>query len=408
MTRDVFVRDLELYCNNLKLDEIYIMKNKENNNKYIEWLTSAINKNKKWSGPRVLIINGIKEITNDDDKKVVLNDFHILPTSGHAGVRRMINNIKKYYFWPNMSNDVEQFVRKCHKCQKQKHSLPTKQPMTVTTTAQSSFDKVFLDIVGPLDKDYYNHTYILSLQCDLTKYVDAYPLEKKDTVSVARVFVQNFILKYGIPREIMTDRGTEFISSTMKEVCKLLGINQITSTAYHHQSIGALENTHKSLNAFLRIQTNNNPEYWSDWLPYWCFSYNTTVHTETMYTPFELVFGKLCNLPSNLKSTQIEPLYNRDNYALELKYRLQKAHCDAHQNLVKSKETRKIHYDSYVKPVTYKKGDLLLVKNETGTKMDSVYLGPYTVVEDLTPNVKIVKNGKEEILHKNRTKPYVS
>lgn len=171
----------------------------------------------------------------------------------------------------NMEEDVKRFVKKCVKCQTQKHSLPTKQPMEISTTAQLALDKIYLDIVGPLSKDYYNHSYILTIQCELSKYIEAYPLENKDSVSVAKAFVDNFILRYGIPREIASDRGTEFLSSTMKEVCKLLNITRISSTAYHHQSIGALENSHKSLNAYLRIQTDNNPRYWSTWLQYFCF-----------------------------------------------------------------------------------------------------------------------------------------
>lgn len=68
--------------------------------------------------------------------------------------------------------------------------------MVVTTTAQSAFDKIFfLDVVGPLDKDYSDYSYILTLQCELSKYVEAYPLVRKDSVSVARAFVNNFILR---------------------------------------------------------------------------------------------------------------------------------------------------------------------------------------------------------------------
>lgn len=407
--RDAFVRDLQSLCKKINVNEVYIVKNNDNKC-LIEWLTKEIKNNTEWSGPRLCIINKkVYRIDSVDDRKVILNDFHLLPTSGHAGVKRMLNNIKRYYFWPNITNDVKRFVKKCDLCQKQKHSLPTKQPMEITSTAKCAFDKVYLDIVGPLEKDYYNKSYILTIQCELSKYVEAHSLENKDSCSVARSFVENFILRYGIPREICTDRGTEFISKTMSEVCKLLHINQLSSTAYHHQTLGSLENSHKSLNSFLRIQTDNSPRYWSDWLQYWCFSYNTTVHSETKYSPYELVFGKKCNLPSNLKTDVVSPLYNTDNYPLELKYRLEKSQLDARQNLINSKHARKSRFDSYVNPIMYKKGDLVLVKNESGNKLSSpVYLGPYQVIEDLTPNVKILKNNKEELLHKNRTKLYTT
>lgn len=110
----------------------------------------------------------------------------------------------------------------------------TKEPMVITTTAQSAFEKIFLDIVGPLDRDNDNYTYILTLQCELSKYVCAFPLVNKTSAEVARVFVNNFILQHGVPREIATDRGTEFISETFKKVCSILNISKLNSTAYHH------------------------------------------------------------------------------------------------------------------------------------------------------------------------------
>lgn len=179
-------------------------------------------KNRK--GPRVCIINNVKTIYNNDDRKVILNDFHLLPSSGHAGMRRMTNNIKKYYYWPGLDNDVKNYVKRCDKCQRQKHSLPIKEPMTITTTANTAFEKVYLDLVGPFEVDNNNYSYILTLQCELTKYVEAYPLISKKTEEVAKSFVNNFILRYGVPREVVTDRGKEFIAATFKEVCTLLQI----------------------------------------------------------------------------------------------------------------------------------------------------------------------------------------
>lgn len=177
--------------------------------------------------PKLLVIKDVTRITDKDTKTVILNDFHLLPTSGHAGVNRMLNNIRKYYYWPGMTNDVSEYVKKCKSCQIQKHSnRHTKEPMVITSTASTAFERVSLDLMGSLDVDNFNYKYILTLQCDLTKYVEAYPLENKDTVSVARSFVNNFILRYGIPTEIITDQGTEFMSSVFTEICNLLHIKK--------------------------------------------------------------------------------------------------------------------------------------------------------------------------------------
>lgn len=405
LTRREFVNELDKYCKNIKINEVCIIK-KDCNKEFTEKLIREIKNMKNREGPRVCIINNVKTIYNNDDRKVILNDFHLLPSSGHAGMRRMTNNIKKYYYWPGLDNDVKNYVKRCDKCQRQKHSLPIKEPMTITTTANTAFEKVYLDLVGPFEVDNNNYSYILTLQCELTKYVEAYPLISKKAEEVAKSFVNNFILRYGVPREVVTDRGKEFIAATFKEVCNLLQIKQINSTAYHHQSLGALEVSHKNLNSFLRIQTDNHPETWSTWLPFWSFAFNTTVHSETNFTPYELVFGKKWSLPSNLIA-DLEPLYNFDNYPCELKYRIQTTQKDARNNLLKCKENRKLNYDKYTNPITYQPNDMVLVKNETGNKLCSLFSGPFKVIKDKPPNVEILRNGKTELVQKNRTKLYI-
>lgn len=407
LTPSAFVRELEEFCKSINIEEVCVIKN-ENNHIFIKKLTNAINNILNWSGPRVLVLKDVQRVDDKDDRKVVLNDFHILPSSGHAGMRRMYNNIKKYYYWPGIESDVRDYVRKCDSCQRQKYSIKIKEPMSITTTAGSAFEKIFLDVVGPLPKDDNNYSYILTIQCELSKYIEAYPLVTKSTIEIARSLVNNFILRYGVPAVIATDRGTEFTSETFKEVCKLLHINQLQSTAYHHQSIGALENSHKHLGAYLRIQTNNRPEAWSMWLQFWCFSYNTSVHSHTKFTPYELVFGKKCILPTNLTGSEIEPIYNYDSYPAELRYRIQVSQKEARENLIESKMHRKHKYDNNINPVNYRQDDLVLLKNESGNKQDSIYLGPYVVLRDLSPNVEIIKNGKPELVHKNRTKLFMS
>lgn len=403
---DAHLRVLFDLCSKMNIKELIMMKD-EKSTEFLKSLRqlSITNKDILKTGPRICIVNAVRKITDNETKKLILNDFHILPTSGHAGINRTYNNIKKFYFWPGLKTDVEKFIKTCDSCQRHKHVKPVRQDLTITSTATSAFHKIYLDIVGPLEKDQYGKTYILTLQCELSKFVEAYPIEDKESETVARTFVNNFILRYGTPREIATDRGTEFISNIVRDTCKILGVTQMTSTAYHHESIGALENAHKTLGSYLRIQCQNNPTNWSSWVPFWSFCYNTTVHSGTNFTPFELVFGKSCTLPSNLQNS-VDPLYNFENYPLELKYRLQKAHVEARETILKQKYTRNEKLNINSRNVTYKAGDKLLIKNETGNKLQPIFNGPFVVVREENPNVIIIKKNKEYIIHKNRTRHY--
>lgn len=404
-SRAEFATKLKEFCERIKIKELCIVKDNKND-EFIKGLCSEIKSREEWTGPRICVLKGVKRIFDEREKEFILNDYHLLPTSGHAGMTRMTNNIRRKYYWPNLNKDIRKFIGKCEMCQKMKQGRYTKQPMTLTTTASTAFEKIYLDLVGPLDKDEYGNCYILTLQCELTKYIEAYPLPNKEAVTVAQAFVSNFILRFGLSKSIATDRGTEFISKVMEQVCKLLEIKKLTSTAYHHQSIGSLEIAHKHLGAFLRTYCTNSCYSWSHWLPFWCFSYNTCVNTQTKYTPFELVFGRQCRLPDSISNCNVEPLYNPDDYCSELKYKLQVALRDARNNLIACKVKRKDKYDTLSNPVSYNKDDLILVKNECARKLDCVFDGPFKVVQDLGVNVKIEKNGKIDIIHKDRTKKF--
>jgi Integrase zinc binding domain len=91
----------------------------------------------------------------------------LLPTSAHAGSKRMTKSIGKYYYWAGMRKDVEDFVKKCVNCQKNKYSLPTKEAMIVTSTATSALSKICLYLEGSIAEDDLGNKYILTIQCEL-------------------------------------------------------------------------------------------------------------------------------------------------------------------------------------------------------------------------------------------------
>ena len=401
---DAELRCLRDICNKYGIPQLYILKCDSNK----ELITQLIKDYRilKDYNIKICIINKAKRIDCKQTRQLILNDFHILSTAGHAGINRMYANIKKYYFWENLKDDVANFVRKCDDCQRYKHSSTHIEPLTITTTSSSAFQKVYLDLMGPLNQDQDDNRYILTIQCELTKFVEAYPIENKESDTVARAFVNNFILRFGIPQTVVTDQGTEFLAKVFKESANILGIKQINSTAYHHQTLGSLENTHKHLGAYLRIQVSKVPDVWSTWIPFWCFAFNNSVHTETKYTPYELVFGKNCNLPNNTLNA-VDPMYNFDNYPIELKFRLQNAWKDARNNLIESKVKRKEKYDNKCcNTRNYHFNDKVMLKSEVGSKLEPLYRGPYKVIKEKPPNVTLKIDNKLVEVHKNRIKPY--
>ena len=110
-----------------------------------------------------------------------------------------------------MKKDIKNFVKTCESCQKNKLvRKKNKQPMVITTTSEAPFEKIFLDIVGPLPLTENGNKFILTLQDDLTKYSQAYPIPNHEAETIAQRLVHEFICKHGIPSMIVTDQGKDF------------------------------------------------------------------------------------------------------------------------------------------------------------------------------------------------------
>jgi hypothetical protein len=228
--------------------------------------------------------------------------MHNCPVGGHQGIQRTTERIKLYLSWSGLEQDVTHYVKECRICQLDKETHQNiKLPLTVTDTKNTPWEKVYLDIVGPLLMAETGIKYILTCQDNLSKYFIAIPLQNQTAEEVTNAFVKTIVLIYGIPTEIVTDQGSNFMSDVFKRICKLFKIEKICTTAYHPESNGALESTHKTLANYLRCFCDTKLNNWDEWLPFACFTYNPTPHSVTKFTPYEVLFGRIANIPGKLQ-----------------------------------------------------------------------------------------------------------
>jgi transposase InsO family protein len=174
-------------------------------------------------------------------------------------------------------------------------------PLMITDMPSTVFEKCSIDIVGPFSPSGSQYHYILTLQDELSKFLIAVPLEDQTSERVARAFVDHVVLIYGVPQIILSDCGTQFLSETFKSVYKLLGVKHTHSTSFRPQSNGSNERSHKGLIEYLRSYVAVDLSNWDQWVQYAAFMHNTTPHSATSYMPFQLLFGRLPNLPGVLQ-----------------------------------------------------------------------------------------------------------
>ena len=130
-------------------------------------------------------VNLASEISNsvptEEEKIKILQEFHQQPTGGHLGMNRTFDRIKLYTSWPGMKQEIENYVKHCEICQKNKITQKkTKLPLQITNTPEVVWQNCSLDIVGPLTQTSENNKYLLTFQDELSKYTVAVPIPQQD------------------------------------------------------------------------------------------------------------------------------------------------------------------------------------------------------------------------------------
>lgn len=352
----------------------------------------------------ISIIKPPKPISDASERQKLLEKFHNDPLfGGHPGQKRLYAKLRDKFYWKAMHKDIAKFIENCENCRVNKHKVYTKEPMVITETPGKPFDTVIIDTIGPFMTSNRGNVYAVTMICDLTKYLVCATAASKRAEDVAKAIFEKFILVHGPMRSIRTDRGTEYANETIAELCKLMKVDHKISTAHHHQTVGTVERNHQEFNKYIRQYLDGNLQNWDEYLDYFTFCYNIGKHGSNnyKYSPFELVYARSPNLPSDLLTGQVQPLYNHDSYIKEAKFRLQRAHKAAQDIISKLKETNKKYYDRTINPIDVRIGDKIYVRSEPYNKLEQLRK-PYVVTEIQGTNVKLSDGHKEILVHKNR------
>jgi len=160
----------------------------------------------------------------------VMEEVHSGSCGNHSGGRSLAVKIKRHgYYWPTMIRDCEKFARKCEKCQR--HAPTIRQPAEVLSSITSPypFMRWAMDIVGPLHNSKQKR-FLLVLTDFFSKWVEADSYASIKDVQVESFVWRNIICRHGVPYEIVTDNGSQFISTRFKAFCKKWKIRLNKST----------------------------------------------------------------------------------------------------------------------------------------------------------------------------------
>ena len=326
-----------------------------------------------------------------DDKEIrdrVVQELHSIPYSAHPGIQRTIGKVRKSFFWKGMSGNVREFVENCPVCQMEKsdHTL-SKGKLQSTHIPETKWSEISIDFITDLPMSSRNRDSVLVVVDKATRMVHLAPCSKSINATDTGKLLWNTVVKlHGIPRVIYSDRGSQFIAGSWRELWRLTGTRLAYSTAYHPQTQGVVERMNSVVSQTVRCLLHDigNPKDWEKTLPTVELVINSLPNQSTGFSPFYLNYGyepvtpiQLIKGDEEIKTESIGSFVSRVKSDWEL----------ARQNLKKSVDLQAKYYNKKHKDIEFDAGELVLLSTRNlkmkgiPEKLKKRFVGPFKIEE---------------------------
>lgn len=325
-------------------------------------------------------------------RRVAFDAVHSL---SHPGIRTTKKLMSDRYFWEGLNKDVSSWVKSCARCQRSKVLRHTVSDLG-QFQAVDRFQHVHIDIVGPLPYSSDGYRYCVTIIDRFTKWAEAIPIKDITASTIAKVFYENWVVRFGCPEKLTSDQGTQFESHLFKELMIMMGINKLRTSPYHPQSNGTVERWHRSLKAALMARMNSTS--WVDELPTVLFGLRAATRVDTGVSAAELIYGTTIRLPGDFYSAQKGNVdANAEGYVKNLRGIIGSFRPVLREN----KDSRKMFVHKDLKSCSH-----VFIRNDTVRRsLQPPYDGPYRVVSRLDKVFCVQVNDRMVNISVDRLKP---
>ena len=247
-------------------------------------------KNYRLAGNALLIKNREEWLLfpSPEERSVLIKQYH---ERAHQSASTVLKNLKLRYYWPKMDSEVAEIISKCV-CFRGKSRVPTKTTLKFPQLPWKPFSHIEIDLVGELPITIHDFRWVLVVQDYLTKYVLMFPITSKDALTIAALLVHQVFYRFGFPKKIQSDQGSEFNNLLLRGILDAASVKQSISSAYHPMSQGSVERFNGTMKTYLsRLLKPEEENQWDMVLNRIEFAYNVSVHGSTLLSPFEMLYG---------------------------------------------------------------------------------------------------------------------
>ena len=246
------------------------------------------------------------------DKKILISQAHN-DIVGHGGVDRTLNKLsERGDIWSNMKEHVKRFIKTCPCCQVMSYVKVPIHTHPFTTGSYEPFERINIDTIGPLPTDEYGNSYIIVIIDCFSRFLELYPTKDTTAKSAADALLQT-MGRFGNPSQILSDRGSQFVNSLIKEYLQNIGVEQISTMAYSKEENSIVERANKETERHLKaiIFDKKVKHKWSKILPIVQRIFNSNTIETIGVSPAQILFGNAINLDRGIFIPHLIPNQNQ-------------------------------------------------------------------------------------------------
>ena len=294
----------------------------------------------------------LRVVVPESDRESLFHEAHSGKYGGHLREVKIHSRLSHHYWWPGMRQDIVKWCRTCLVCATRSVGKQIK-PFLTPIPVDGPFNRIGVDVLQ-LPKSSRGNCYAIVFMDYLTKWPEVFLAMDQTALTIAKLLVEEVISQHGVPRELLSDRGASFLSKLLAEICSLMGINKVNTTAYHPQTDGLVERFNRTLLDMLSKTVQSGRQDWDVRLPYVLFAYRATMQHSMGESPFFLMYGRDPQLPAKaaLCSPVVQSTICIDDYKSQMQQTLSAAWKLAQEHIKEAQQRQKVQHDKKAKMVS--------------------------------------------------------
>ena len=287
----------------------------------------------------------------------------------HQGQHRSTALMQECFWWPGMTRDLRNRIKKCGRCRKYEAAPPVAPMKPLACSGPGELlhvDFTSIEETVPLKEDPVIRN-VLVLQDHFSKYIVPYVVKDQTAQTATETLRNGYFGLFGAPAYLVSDQGKAFTGHVITHLCELYGVQKLRTLPYHAQTNGQVERMNQTIIRMIGKLEEDRKACWSEHLPELLLAYNATHSAVTGYSPYYLLFGRRPRIPVDYLFPTLRDSPHQTKMEVSvaaMQKRLKEAFTVARHLTSEEVARQCCYYDCKAGAVALQPGDVVMVRTD--------------------------------------------